>query len=92
MPNGMRLIVAERHAVRLVSAELVMVGGSASLPGEAPAAWSLIAGSAVHGTKSFTETQLFGEMNAHLIEINPTYATPGSASRCARRRRRWSEG
>jgi zinc protease len=71
LPNGMRLIVAERHAVRLVSAELVMVGGSASLPGEAPAALSLIAGSAVHGTKSFTETQLFGEMNAHLIEIKP---------------------
>ena len=71
LPNGMRLIVAERHAVRLVSAELVMLGGSASLPGEAPAALSLIAGNAVHGTRSFTETQLFGEMNAHLIEIKP---------------------
>jgi zinc protease len=71
LANGMRLIVIERHAVQLVDAELVLVGGSASLPDEAPAALALMARCTPNGTKSFTEPQLFSEMNTHLIEVTP---------------------
>jgi zinc protease len=71
LPNGMRLIVIERHATRLVAAELVVRGGTAALSGESPAASTLMARSTTAGTTSYTEVQLFGEMNTHLIELNP---------------------
>jgi zinc protease len=71
LANGMKLIVVERHAVRLVAAELVLVGGSASLPDETPAALALMVRCTANGTKSFDEPQLFSEMNTHLIEVSP---------------------
>jgi zinc protease len=71
LANGMKLIVVERHAVQLVDAELVLVGGSASLPDETPAALALMAHCSSNGTKTFTEPQLFSEMNTHLLEVIP---------------------
>jgi zinc protease len=72
LPNGMKLIVAERHALQLVAAELVLAGGSAGLPGETPAALQLMAHCSSNGTRSFSGAALFAEMNAHLIEASPT--------------------
>jgi zinc protease len=71
LANGMKLIVVERHAVQLVDAELVLVGGSASLPEETPAGLGLMVRCAPNGTRSFDEPQLFSEMNTHLIEVDP---------------------
>jgi zinc protease len=70
LANGMKLVVVERHGLRLVAAELLLAGGSAGLPNEAPAALTLMGNCTSNATKGFSETQLFSAMNTHLLEVN----------------------
>ena len=71
LTNGMRLLIVERHSFRLATAELVVVGGSAGIPQETAASVDLMISCLTAGTKSLSQTQLFDEMNTHLIELQP---------------------
>jgi zinc protease len=67
----MGLIVFERHALRIVAAELVVRGGTAGLPHESLAAVRLMLNSLLSGTQRRSEAQLYQAMNQWLIQLYP---------------------
>jgi zinc protease len=70
LENGMRLVVFERHSIRVVAAELVVQGGTAGLPPEEAAAVHIMVPIMTAGTQRQSETQLFNSMNANLIQLH----------------------
>ncbi|HLK92962.1 MAG TPA: pitrilysin family protein [Polyangia bacterium] len=71
LSNGMRLLIVERHTFRLAAAELVVVGGAAGIPRETRAAVDLMVACLTGGTNGLAQSQLFEEMNSHLIDLRP---------------------
>jgi zinc protease len=71
LSNGMRLVVCERHALRVVAAELVVRGGTAGLSRQPPAAVRLMVSTMMCGTQRQSEVQLYQEMNQNLIQLSP---------------------
>jgi zinc protease len=70
LPNGMGLIVVEQHEANVVDAELTVRGGPGAWPDDSSRAVTLMLDSALHGTKSLNEAQIFGMMTAGLFEIH----------------------
>jgi zinc protease len=70
LPNGMGLIVVEQHDANVVDAELTVRDGPGAWPDDWAGAVTLMLDSALHGTKSFSEGQLFGMMSAGFFEIH----------------------
>jgi zinc protease len=70
LPNGMRLVVIERHIVRVVAAEMVVRGSSAGLSHEPPAAGRLMESTITSGTLRQNEMELFQEMNQNAIVLS----------------------
>jgi zinc protease len=71
LPNGMELIVFERHTLRVVAAELVVRGGTAGLSHESLAAVRVMLNSLMSGTQRRGEVQLYQTMNQGLIQLYP---------------------
>ena len=65
----MELLVIERHVTQLVSAELVVRGGTAAFPSEPPEAFYLMADTAISGTSTLTEFGVYDEMNCHVFKL-----------------------
>ena len=74
LPNGMRLIVVERHATQLVAAHLIVRGGAAGFPSEAPAVVTMATDVAFHGSATRNERNVFETMNTLFADAG-TFAT-----------------
>jgi zinc protease len=70
LANGLRLVVFERHALRVVSAELVLPGGVAAAH-EPPAIVQLMVNTLTAGTQRRNEPSLYVAMNLNLIQLHP---------------------
>jgi zinc protease len=64
LPNGLRVIVAERHGVPLVSAHLIVLGGSETDPPQRAGLASLTAGLLTRGTRTHGASALVGAAEA----------------------------
>jgi zinc protease len=71
LPNGMRLVVFERHTLRVVAAELVVRGGTSILSHGSPAAARLMEGTVMAGTQRQSELQLYQDMNVNVLALHP---------------------
>lgn len=69
LPNGMRLVVLERHSLRLVAAELVVRGGMAGMATETAAALHVMAAAITAGTRQHSETQFYQALNQNLLQL-----------------------
>ena len=58
LPNGLRIVLAERRGVQLVTAQLVVLSGSEADPAERAGLASMTAGLLTKGTKQHSATQL----------------------------------
>ena len=58
LPNGLRIVLAERRGVQLVTAQLVVLSGSEVDPAERAGLASMTAGLLTKGTKQHSATQL----------------------------------
>jgi zinc protease len=58
LPNGLRVVLAERRGVQLVTAQLVVLSGSEVDPAERAGLASMTAGLLIKGTRNHSATQL----------------------------------
>jgi zinc protease len=65
----MRLVVFERHALRIVAATLVVRGGSVGLSQQSPAAVRLMVDSLMYGTQRRSEQQIFQVLNQNFMQL-----------------------
>jgi zinc protease len=76
LPNGLRLLLVERHGVHVATAELVARGGSGAFPQEDPLAFSIMVESARIARGNQSERELVSAMSAKLFEVK-AWANPG---------------
>jgi zinc protease len=69
LPNGMGLMVFERHVTPLVAARLIVRGGTPAFPGEPPEVFELMADMALHGTNTRPEREIYDTMASRFFEV-----------------------
>jgi zinc protease len=74
LANGLHLVVVERHATALVASQMIVRGGTAGLPSEAPSVVAMATDVAFHGSAKRTEQNVYETMNTLLADAG-TYAT-----------------
>jgi zinc protease len=70
LPNGMGLLVLERHVTQVVAAQLVVRGGATAFPSESPEALKLMSDMTLHGTKTRNEGQVYDTMARRFFEVD----------------------